>query len=158
MLGVGGVIARLTKVAPETVSVVVPDLPPVAAVIVVLPVASVVAKPAALIVATLVVDDVHVACVVRSCVVLSENVPVAVNCCVVPSAFVGFVGVTAIEDNVAAVMVRVVARLSAPTVAVIVVVPAASAVASPPLAMVAFVMSLDVQVACAVALPVLLSE
>jgi hypothetical protein len=108
MVGADGVIARLTSVAPETVSVVDPDLPPVAAVITLVPAASVVANPAALIVATLVVADVHVACVVRSCVVPSENVPVAVNCRVVPSAFVGFVGVTAIEDNVAAVMVRVV--------------------------------------------------
>ena len=46
------------------------------------PAASSVARPAAVIVATVVVAEVHVTWLVRFCVVPSVNVPVAVNCCV----------------------------------------------------------------------------
>jgi hypothetical protein len=129
---------------------------------VVVPTLNVVASPwlpgVLLMVALLVVDDVQLTCVVRVCVVLSEKVPVASNCCVVPRGFVGFVGVTAIEDNVAVVTVSVVDALTVPSVAVIVVAPTPTAVASPPAAIVAFDRSLEDQVTSAVAGPVLLSE
>src|SRR6185503_17243039 len=121
MLGAGGVIVKLTRVAAVTVSVVVPEMLPDVAVIVLVPAPLVVANPAASMVATPVADEVHVTWVVRSCVVPLEYVPVAANCRGVPSAFVGFVGVTAIEDNVAPVTVRVVAPLIVPRVAMIVV-------------------------------------
>jgi hypothetical protein len=67
----------------------------------------VVARPVALIVAASVFDDAHVAVVVRSFVLLSENVPVAVNCCVELIGTVGFAGVTAIDFNVGALSVNV---------------------------------------------------
>ncbi len=48
-------------------------------------------------VATTAAEELHVTVVVMSCVELSEKVPVAVNCCVVPLAIVGLVGVTDID-------------------------------------------------------------
>ena len=53
----------------------------------------------ALIVATDGVAEAQVTGLVRFCVVPSENVPVAVNCCVRPLAMLGFAGVTAIDDQ-----------------------------------------------------------
>src|SRR5437773_161661 len=102
----------------------------------VVPAATDVARPfdplPLLIVATPGVDELQVTWVVRSCVVLSLKVPVAVNCRVVPFAMLGFVGVTAIEVRVAAVTVSVVFPETSPKVAVIVVGPAAAAdVATP---------------------------
>ena len=80
MLGFAGVIARETRVAGVTVRVVDPEMLPDVAVIVVEPAATEAANPETPIVATPVVDDLHVDVVVRSCVVLSENVPVATSC------------------------------------------------------------------------------
>jgi hypothetical protein len=84
-----------------TVSKVFPKIFPDVAVIVVGPAATAVASPEALIVALVVSDELHVADEVTFCVLLSEYVPVAVNCWVAPTAILGFAGVTAIEDNVA---------------------------------------------------------
>ena len=47
-------------------------------------------------------------------VVLSENVPIAVNCCDVPLASDEAGGLTAIETNVAGVTVSVVVAVVAP--------------------------------------------
>ena len=69
----------------DTVSVVEPLMLPEAALIVVVPVATLVASPPAAIVVAAVFDEVQVAEAVRSCVLLSLNVPVAVNCCVLPA-------------------------------------------------------------------------
>ena len=55
----------------------------------------------------------------------------AVNCCVAPSGRVGIAGVTAIETSVAGVTVRVVEPLTDPTVAVTLVLPTATAPATP---------------------------
>ena len=79
MLGLVGVIASETSVAGVTVRVVEPDTLPEIAVIVVVPAPNEVANPALLVVATTVSDEFHVTVAVRSCVVLSENVPVATN-------------------------------------------------------------------------------
>jgi len=84
----------------RTVSVVVPVTLLIAAEIVAPPAETAVAKPAALMVAMPVFDEVHVTWLVRSCVLLSEYVPVAVNCCVAPTDRVGFAGVTAIDVKV----------------------------------------------------------
>src|SRR5207247_9688111 len=115
------------------VSVVLPETPPKVAVIVVVPAATDVARPcdppALLIVATAVLDELQATWVVRSCVVLSLKVPVAVNCCFVPFAMLGFVGVTAIVDRVAAVTVSVVLPETHPKVAVIADGPRAAQVA-----------------------------
>ena len=88
MLGLVGLTAMDTSVAEVTVSVVDPDILPDVAVIVVEPAATDVAKPlepvALLMAATPPADELQVNAVVTSCVVLSEYVPMAVNCRVVP--------------------------------------------------------------------------
>jgi hypothetical protein len=122
-------------VAGFTVSVVDPEMLPDAAVIVVEPAATDVARPfepaALLTVATPVLDELQVTAAVRFCVVLSENVPVAVNCCFVPLPMLGLVGVTARETRVAGFTVSVVDPEMLPDIAVIVVEPAATDVARP---------------------------
>jgi hypothetical protein len=98
-----------TSVAGVTVSVVDPDMLPDVAVIVVEPAADEAESPsvpaALLIAATAVADEFQITDAVRSCVVLSENVPVAVSCCVVPGAMLGLAGVIARETSVACVTV-----------------------------------------------------
>jgi hypothetical protein len=135
MLGLVGVTAIEDSVVFVTFSVVVPETVPRVAVIVVEPSATDVASPlepaVLLIVAKDPVEELHVTDSVIFCVVLSEYVPVAVNCFVVPFAMLGLVGVTAIEDSVAFVTVRVVVPETGPRVAVIVVGPTATDVASP---------------------------
>src|SRR5438552_11879654 len=150
MLGAVGVTVIVDRFAAVTVSVVLPETPPKVAVIVVVPAATDVARPcdppALLIVATPVLDELQATWVVRSCVVLSLKVPVAVNCCFVPFAMLGFVGVTAIVVRVAAVTVSVVLPETNPNVAVIVVVPAATDVARPALSIVAKAVFEELQV------------
>ena len=60
-------------------------------------------------VATLLSEEAQVTAAVRSWVVLSVKVPVAVNCSVSPLAMLGFGGVTAMDTSVAAVTVNVAA-------------------------------------------------
>ena len=61
----------------------------------------------------------------------SVNVPVAVNCCFVPSAIDGLGGVTAMDASAAAVTVNVVVPVTEPEVAVIIVEPVLTLVAKP---------------------------
>src|SRR5215469_18109053 len=75
------------------------------AVMLLVPVPTAVASPAALIVATVVVAEFQVTCAVRSVTDPSEYIPVAVNCCVRPFGMDGLPGVTAIVCSVAAVTV-----------------------------------------------------
>src|SRR3989339_579592 len=128
------------SVAAVTVSVVFPVFPVTGsvAVIVVVPTVKAVAsplKPAALLMLATGETSgvvVQVTDVVRSAVVASEYVPVAINCCVVPLAILGLTGVTAMDDSVAAVTVNVVLPEISPDVAVIVMgPPTVNAVASP---------------------------
>src|SRR5438309_4977332 len=110
----------------------------------VVPAATDVARPldplALLIVATPGLDELQVAWVVKSCVVLSLKVPFAVNCWVSPSARPGLAGVTAIEVRVAAVTVSVVFPETPPKVAVIVMGPAAATDVAKPFELVALLM------------------
>jgi hypothetical protein len=138
-----------------TVSIVVPLTDPDVAVIVLVPAASVDASPAPLIVAVVGFEELHVAVAVRSCVLLSVYVPVAVNCCVDPLLTDGFAGVTAIETKLGAVTVSVVEPLNDPELAVIVLVPCASVFANPALLIVAMVLADDVHVAVEVSCCVL---
>jgi hypothetical protein len=98
-----------TRVAEVTVSVVNPDILPDVAVNVVEPAAIAAANPfkpvSLLMVPTAPVDVLHVTAAVMSCVVLSENVPVAVNCWIVPFTMLGLVGVTAMDTSTAGVTV-----------------------------------------------------
>jgi hypothetical protein len=111
-VGLGGVTAMDTRVGGVTVSVwgvlvIVPD----AAVILVEPTASELAKPDPLMLTTLGAEEFHVAVLVKFAVVESVYVPVAVNCCVIPLATEGFVGVTAIEASAAALTANTTAEL-----------------------------------------------
>ena len=95
------------------------------------PAVTAVARPLLLIVATPVLDELQVTCVVISRLVPSEYVQVAVSCWVFPTTLLAVAGVTDTEDKVAAVTVRVVVSVTVPLVAVMVVVPAATAVSRP---------------------------
>jgi len=72
---------------------------------------------------------------------------VAVNCCVYPAATDAVPGLTTIEANTAAVTVNVAEPVTVPEVAVIIVLPGLTLVASPPLLTVAIVVADEVQVA-----------
>lgn len=63
------------------------------------PTSTAVARPVLLIVATVVLDELQIADAVKSCVLLQPNVPVALNCCVVPLAMLAFPGATARDDT-----------------------------------------------------------
>src|SRR6202040_2777312 len=128
--GFPGVTAIDTSVAGVTVSSFEPVMLPTVAEIVEVPAPTPVAKPVALLVATPGVAEAHTA-LLSTCVVLSLNVPVAVNCCVAPLVIEGFAGVTAIDTSVAGVTVSSVEPLMLPTVAEIVEVPAPTPVAKP---------------------------
>ena len=158
IVGFAGVTAIDTSVGAVTVRVVEPLIAPKAALIVLVPVPTPFANPPEVIVATVVVSEVHVAVLVRFCVELSEKVPVAVNCFVFPLAIEGFAGVTAIDTSAGAVTVRVVVPLTAPDAALIVLVPVATAVANPPPVIVATVVVCELHVAVLVRICVELSE
>jgi hypothetical protein len=154
-----GVTAIDCSVAVVTVSVSPGLVTPLkAAVICVVPVPTPVASPALVIVATAGVPEVHVAWLVRSCVLLSVYVPVALNCWLSPFAIDGLTGVTAIDCSVAAVTVSVSPGLVTPLkAAVICVVPVPTPVASPALVIVATVGVPEVHVTWLVRSSVLLS-
>ena len=95
------------------------------------PFATAVASPTALMVATAVVVDVHVTELLKFCLLPSLYVPVAVNCCVVPAEMDAFAGVTAIDTSVGGVTVNVVDPLIDPDVAWIMVFPCDTLVANP---------------------------
>ena len=109
MDGVCGLIAMDASVTGFTVSVADALTDPEVMLIVVVPDAIVVAKPAVrgvlLMVATLAAVELQCALWVKFCVVPSEKVPVAVNPCVVPGAIAAVEGVMAIETSVAPVIV-----------------------------------------------------
>ncbi len=73
--------------------------------------------------ATGAIDELQCAFSVTSCMVPSLNVPVAVNCCVVPAATEVFAGVITIETSVPVLTVSVVVAFSLKAVAVMVAVP-----------------------------------
>src|SRR5277367_4466085 len=133
MLAVAGVTAIDCSTAAVTVSVT-PGLVtlPDAAVMLVVPAATPVATPLALIVPAAVFDDVQLTPVVNAAVLPLLYVPVAVYCCVSPAAMLAVAGVTAIDCSTAAVTVSVTpALVNPPDAAVMLVVPAATPVAVP---------------------------
>ena len=94
-----GLIAIDSTTAAVTSRVTAPVTDPELAVIVVEPIAKALASPEVLTVAIVGVPDVQVTLVVKLAVLESENFPVAVNCCVSPSATPGVPGVTDIDNN-----------------------------------------------------------
>jgi hypothetical protein len=133
-------------------------MPPETALIVLVPAATPVANPPAVIVATPAVTELQAAVPVKFSVELSENVPVAVNCSFVPFAIEGFAGVTAIDTSVGAVTVRFVDPSTAPEAACIWLAPVATPVANPPAVMVTTLVVCEVQVTEPVKFCVELSE
>src|SRR6478672_7568316 len=120
-----------TRDAAVTVSTVDPETVPDAAEMVAVPLAELVASPVLLTVAVPDAFEVHAAVEVRSCELPSVNVPVAVNCCVVPAEIDGLAGMTEIETRAAAVTVRFVLPETEPEAAVIVATPTPTALAKP---------------------------
>jgi hypothetical protein len=145
MLEFAGVTAIDTSVAAVTVSEAVPLTDPDVAVIVVVPALTPAASPPELMLATEVDDELQVTDV-NSCVLPSSKLPTALNCCCVPAAIDGVAGLTEIEVKCAATTVNVEVSVNEPKVAVIVVCPAATVVASPEPAIVATELEDDVQV------------
>jgi len=119
----------------DTVRVVVPNIPPVVALMVVEPALTPVAIPlvfrALLIVATVLTDELQVTDRVRFWVLPSGKCPVAVNCNLSPTAIVEFAGVTSIKSKAVVITVSVVLPVLSPKVALMVVEPTPIAVASP---------------------------
>ena len=120
------------------------------AVIIVVPTETAATRPLLLTVATDISDELQATCVVISKLVPSEYVPVAVNCWVTPTGMLGLAGVTAMEDRVAEVTVRAALPETIPEVAVMIVAPAATAVARPLLLTVATNVFDEVQITCVV--------
>jgi hypothetical protein len=129
--GLAGVMLIETKCAVDTVSPVDPLIDPNAALIVVLPLATLLTTPLLLMAAAAGLVELHITEFEISCTLLSLNVPVAVNCLLVPTAMVEFAGVTAIDTRLAPVTVSEVAPLTPPESAVIVVVPMPALLAKP---------------------------
>lgn len=130
MVELAGVTAIETRLAPLTVSDVVPLTVPEAAVIVVVPALTPLANPVEFTAATAPELELHVTDG-NGCVLPSSKLPTALNCTPVPSAIVGSDGLIAIEIRCAATTVKTVVSLTEPTVAVMVVEPDARVAASP---------------------------
>jgi len=137
-----------------TARVVVAEVLPYWAVMVTVPAPTAVARPLLFTVATDVLDELQVTCPVRLKVDPSENVPVAVSCVLTPAGMLELADVTAIDERVAEVTVRVAVPVVVPIVAVMVTVPASTAVARP-LSTIATSVLDELQVACVVTSPVL---
>ena len=95
-------------------------------------------------------DELHVTSVVISKLVPSEYTPVAVNCWVNPTCILESAGATDMKDRVSGVTVRAVFPDLPPKVAVMVGVPAPTAVARPLLLIDANDVSDEVHMTCAV--------
>ena len=113
---------------------------------VVLPVATLVAWPLLLIAAAAGFEDVQTTEEETSCELLSLKVPLAVNCLVVPTAMLEFTGATEIETKLAPVTVSDAVALTDPDAAVIETVPVPTPVASPVLSIEAMDVDEDDQV------------
>lgn len=140
-----GVIARETSVAAVTVTEVLADTLPEVMLTVEVPGPTASANPFWSIASTLAELDDHNA-ETKTCVLPSSKFPTAVNCCCVPAAIVTFVGVKVMVCRCAGTTVITEESVNVPTVAVMVVVPAASVVASPLLSIVAALAFEDVHV------------
>ncbi len=129
--------------------------PLTAALIVVVPVATPVARPELVMVATPVLLEFHVTDVVISPNEPSEYVAVAVNCCCEPDVIVWFCGVTAMLDMVLLLTVSTDAgEITLPDLAVMLLVPSATAVARPVVLMVAMLVADETHVTVELTSPV----
>lgn len=131
MVGLPGKIAIDDRFAALMFSEVLPVTEPDAAVMVTVPRLPAAATPPTVIEANRMSDDDQVTVVLMSCVVPSENVPVAVNCWRTPKGIEALAGVTAIEFSTAVVTMRFALPEIVPFVAVIVTLPGATPLTSP---------------------------
>jgi hypothetical protein len=129
--GIAGVMAIETSAAGVTLKVVKPLVEPAVAVTLALPWLTLVAKPWPSTVAMLLSAELHLADVVKSSVLPSLYVPVALSCFVVPKAKEGFEGVIAIESNTGGTTLRLAEAVIEPEAAVMVALPVVAVVASP---------------------------
>lgn len=125
-----GMTVMETRVASVTVRDAVPVTEPDAAVIVVVPVPKLLANPLTSTEATAPDEDDQLTDD-NNCVLPSSKFPTALNCSVVPNAIEELAELTEIEIRCAGTTVRTLLSLKDPTVALIVVEPAATVVASP---------------------------
>jgi hypothetical protein len=126
-----GVTVTETSAAGVTLREVVPLTDPDVAIIVADPTAAPLARPVAFTVATPVLEDVQLTEDVRSLVLPSVNVPVALNCSVVPRAIAGLAGLTARDASLGGDTVSAAVPIVEFMVAVMVAVPSATLVARP---------------------------
>ena len=132
--GFAGVTAIDSRTAAVTLIVVLPLSDPELAVICADPVPTVDASPllvVLLMVAMVGALELHCTVLVKSCVLPSVKVPVALNCWVMPKATLGIAGVIAKETKAAGVTFRVVEPLTVPEVAMTLALPTDTLVASP---------------------------
>src|SRR5580658_3787294 len=127
-----GVTAIETSTACPTLSVAEPLIEPDVAVIIALPTPSPLANPLLAILAT-VEDELQLTELVRSCALPSLYIPVAAYCWLVPLAIDALPGLTDIDTRTGAVTATLTEPVIVPEVAVIVVVPGVTLVATPPL-------------------------
>ncbi len=129
--GLLGLMLMDTRWAVETVKVVEPLTAPSVAEIVVVPVARLLTEPKLFMVAVAGLEEPQRTEGVRSCVLLSLKVPVAVNCFVVPTAMLEFAGVTAIDTKAALLTLSDAVPVTEPEIALIVADPVPTEVARP---------------------------
>jgi len=146
------------SVASVTVRVAAPDSVEKSAVMVDFPAATPVARPlvgeALLTVATDAGDDVQLTELVRFCVLLSENTPMALNCVAVSAATVAVAGVTCSWLRVEESTTNAAVPLTEPCCAVMVAVPADWPVTWPKLLILATLVAEELQVTESVTLAV----
>lgn len=131
-LGAGEVVAAIAGGPGEvTVTLVEKVSPFIVAVTLVLPLPDVVARPPPVIVTMLEFADAQIAEAVTSRVVPSENLPIAVNCWFAPDGSTGLCGLRVAPKSSGAGTMRLTVALMLPELAVIVVEPGATEVASP---------------------------
>jgi hypothetical protein len=145
MEGISGLMEIETRCAGTTVRLEVSLTAPAVAVMMVEPADTVVASPETSMVATDGEDEVHVTPPVKSELLPSVYVAVAVNCCPMPIASVRPTGVTAMEAIVGVVTLRLVDCVTPEKVAEIFVIPDATEVTNPLEAIVAICGTEDCQ-------------
>ena len=129
--GLLGLMLMDIRWAVETVKFVEPLTAPSVAEMVVVPVAILPTEPRLFMVAVTGLEEPQRTESVRSSVLLSLKVPVAVNCFVVPTAMLEFAGVTAIDTNVALFTLSEAVPVTEPEIALIVPDPVPTDVARP---------------------------
>jgi len=143
--GIAGVTAIVTSTAGVTVKVVEPEIAPNVAVTLLLPKATLLTSPCPFTVAMLLSAVLQVTELVTSMVLPSLYVPVAANCCVVPSANDGFTGLTANDTSIGCPTLRLAVAVMDPDVAVMVAPPMPAPAANPLAPIVATVVADELQ-------------